>query len=212
MTNLVVYDLDGTLVDTAVIVGSILNQMRLEVGKHPLDHGALIPWLSLGGEDLIMNALDVKEGNVKECLDVFRGRYLSIFTPIESLYQGVVETLDCLMEMNIKLAVCTNKPRKLAEKVLKETKIFKKFSFISAGDDLETKKPHPRNLEICLEMFGALPRDSILVGDSSVDFLIAKATGVKFIHYVPGYDDGVVGIGTSGKINHHKELLKLIRN
>lgn len=212
MADLVIYDLDGTLIDSAFMVSSILNEMRVEAGKNMLTPDTLIPWLSLGGEDLIVNSLDVKGGDIKRSLDIFRDRYFSAFTPIDSLYRGVNETLDGLLEMNINLAICTNKPRKLAEKVLKETEIFQKFSFVSAGDDLATKKPHPRNLEICLEFFSTSPIDSILVGDSSVDLLTARSTGVRFIHYVPGYDDGVIGVSGLDKIHNHKELLKLVRN
>jgi len=211
VTKLVIYDLDGTLIDSAFIVQSIINQMREEQGRDPIDKEKLIPWLSLGGEDLISNSLEVSGDDVNRCLGEFRDRYSETPTPVESVYVGAMETLERLHELNIKLAICTNKPRKLAEKVLKETGLFDKFSFISAGGDLLTKKPDPRNIELCFEGLSTAPKTSILVGDSTIDQRLAKLVGVPFIQYAPGYDDGVDISDFSYKINHHLEILHFLK-
>lgn len=210
MTNLVIYDLDGTLIDSAAVVMSILNQMRNEIGKQPIAKNDLVPWLSLGGESLVIKALEIGEVDALTYLDDFRARYLRVPTPISTVYPGVHETLNELLEMEISLAVCTNKPRRLAEKVLDETGLLDKFSFMSAGGDLPTQKPNPNNLAICLEYYGSPPVEAILVGDSTVDQALSLALGVPFAHYLPGYDDGVSNGKINYKIKHHLELIKCI--
>lgn len=212
MINLVVYDLDGTLIDSAEIVLYILNQMRKESGKQPIDRVNLLPWLSLGGEALVINALGLIQNhdNVGNYLDEFRYRYSKCVTQRTAVYPGVHETLDFLIGAGIKLALCTNKPRNLAEKVLCETELLNKFSFISAGGDLLTQKPSPDNLLICLKNFGILPSNTIFVGDSTVDQMVSNLTKVKFVHYAPGYNDGVHEKNLL-KINHHEELLNIIK-
>jgi phosphoglycolate phosphatase len=209
--KLVIYDLDGTLIDSALIVQSIINQMRREQGRDPIDKEKLIPWLSLGGEDLISNSLEVSGAELNRCLGEFRDRYYETPTPVKSVYVGAMETLERLHQLNIKLAICTNKPRKLADKVLTETGLFDKFSFISAGGDLPTKKPDPRNIELCFKGLSTAPKASIMVGDSTIDQRLAKLAGVPFIQYAPGYDDGVIVDDVSYKINHHLEILNFFK-
>lgn len=210
MTNLVIYDLDGTLIDSAAVVMSILNQMREEIGKQPIAKSDLVPWMSLGGEALIIKALEVGVGDASIYLDDFRARYLMVPTPSSAVYPGVHETLNELLEMEISLAVCTNKPRRLAEKVLEETRLLDKFSFMSAGGDLPTQKPNPKNLAICLDYFGSPPNKAILVGDSTVDQAISLSLGIPFAHYLSGYDDGVSNGKIDYKIKHHSDLIKCI--
>lgn len=209
-TNLIIYDLDGTLIDSAAIVSFILNEMRSELGKSRLEPQDLMPWLSLGGDDLIFHGLDISRNQVGPYLEEFRNRYYQLPTPKDSVYGGVKEVLCKLMSENIKLAICTNKPRKLAEKVLREVDLLDKFSFISAGGDLITKKPDPRNLEICLENLAEEARHTYLVGDSSIDQQISKLVGVSFIHYAPGYNDGINADEVEFKINHHSEIFNFI--
>ncbi len=205
-----IYDLDGTLIDSASVVMSILNQMKQERGDSPIEKDDLIPWLSLGGESLIINALGVSENEASTYLDDFRARYLLIPTPKNAVFPGVYQVLDCLESAGVSLAICTNKPRKLAEKVLYETGLKNKFSFLSAGGDLPTQKPDPKNLEICLNYYGVSPKEVLFVGDSVIDQALCLALNTPFVHYLPGYDDGVDGDKVSFKIEHHSELIQLI--
>jgi phosphoglycolate phosphatase len=208
--KLIVYDLDGTLVDSAKIVASVLNQMRFERGLKQLGVGQLVPWLSKGGEDLVANALELPAEAIQQYLLDFRNRYSEMDTPNDSIYPGINESLSHFANSGYQIAVCTNKPRALAEKVLKETQLYDYFGYINAGGDLPFKKPHPQTLLSCLEYFGVDSGDTILVGDSTVDQSLGKATNVIFVQYLPGYDDGIKLDNPLMRIDHHGRLENLL--
>jgi phosphoglycolate phosphatase len=210
MVKLIVYDLDGTLIDSAKIISDTLNQMRAENGLQNLTVEQLVPWLSMGGEDLVANALGIKREGVHQHLLEFRKRYSEVRTPEESLYPGIIETLNNFVGMGYHLAICTNKPRALAEKALKETHLHGFFAYLNAGGDLPNKKPHPETLLSCLSYFGMDCQDAVLVGDSTVDQELARVVKVAFVQYLPGYDDGIKLLDPQMKIAHHCELGKLL--
>ena len=209
--NLIVYDLDGTLVDSADMVQKILNDIRLELGKPILNKSAFMPWISLGGEDLIRNALGIPEVDVNKYLQEFRLRYFSLPTPQESIYEGVLDCLDYLKQEDYYLAICTNKPRKLAEKVLNETGLSCFFKYLNAGGDLPTKKPHEQNIIQCLDHFGIENSQAVMVGDSSVDQEMAKNASVAFVHYQHGYDDGVRKDLATLVLGKHLDLIEFLQ-
>ncbi len=210
MIDCVIYDLDGTLIDSAAVVHSILNRRRAQLNQAPLARHALVPWLSLGGEQLIAAALEVGAEQVEAELRHFREYYAASPTPRGSVYPGVREVLQQLERAGVHLAVCTNKPRSLAKKVLVETELWDHFAFVSAGGDLPVKKPHPQTLEVCLDALGAHPARTLYVGDSSVDQALCQALGVPFVHFLGGYDDGIKAHETCYKINYHHEILPLL--
>ncbi len=209
--RLIVYDLDGTLVDSADLVQKILNDIRLELGKEILDRSAFIPWISLGGEDLIRTALSIPEKDVNKYLQEFRSRYLSLPTPKESIYEGVIDCLDYLIQENYYLAICTNKPRKLAEKVLNETRLSRFFGYINAGGDLPIKKPHEQNIIQCLDYFGVQNSEAIMVGDSTVDQELASNASILFVHYEYGYNDGVKKDLAALVLSKHLDLIEFLQ-
>jgi phosphoglycolate phosphatase len=213
LNQLVIYDLDGTLVDSAQIVTGILNSMRQEIGKSPIDKMRLLPLLSRGGEELVSGALELTQSaQISLALEEFRGRYLEFLTPPDSLYPNVVKTLEQLQALNCSLGICTNKPRNLVNKVLADLNLGQFFSFISAGGDLPTKKPHPDNLRVCLEHFGVQPNQALLVGDSTVDQSLARNLDVHFVHYTPGYDDGVVFGAKTTQISDHLDIVNALKS
>ncbi len=210
MIKLIVYDLDGTLIDSAIIILDLLNFMRKSLNKNSLTKDEILPLLSIGGEKMIAAALGVNELEVPLYLEKFRNEYFTIPTPQDSLYPGV---RSVLIDLSIKyrLAICTNKPRRLTEKVLIETNLREFFTFIIAGDDLISKKPHPQNLRACINHFGLKPQELILVGDSTVDLELALSCDVKFVHFLPGYNDGVNKNQCFSQINNHIDLIMLLK-
>jgi phosphoglycolate phosphatase len=210
MVKLIIYDLDGTLIDSAIIVARVLNQMRTERRLDYLEVEQLVPWLSMGGEDLVANALELPVQGIERYLVDFRKRYYEMDTPSDSIYPGAKEALSHFANLGYQLAICTNKPRLLAEKVLKETQLHDYFGHINAGGDLPHKKPHPQTLLSCLEFFGIDSSDAILVGDSTVDQSLGESTNVAFVQYLPGYDDGIELCDIRMRIDHHQKLKNLL--
>lgn len=209
--ELVIYDLDGTLVDSAEVVYQILNEIRFELNQEPLVRGNLVHWISLGGEELIKHALDIPDADIGLYLNKFRERYYDMPTPDNIVYPVVIDCLESLKSSGIKLAICTNKPRKLAEKVLKETGLLVFFDFVNAGGDLPTKKPSSDNINVCLNYFNTKSNQAILIGDSTVDQQLAANACVQFGFYAPGYNDGVNEENAHIVLNRHIDLLDYLK-
>ena len=122
--KLVVYDLDGTLIDSAPATIYVLNQLRQELGRTPLPDSAFVPWLSLGGTILISNSLEFEaEGTAEIYLQEFRKRLRKLELGHIPLYKNVDQTLSLLYNSNIKLSICTSKARDLTDKILHELNI-----------------------------------------------------------------------------------------
>lgn len=207
-TSLFIFDLDGTLVDSASVVAGILNRMRESMGMQPMGSESYIPWLSLGGATLISNALDVSMEESLPLLEKFREEYFALPTPSNSVYQGVFEALEHLQRNQYLLSICTNKPRKLAEKVLRETGLEQYFKHMSAGGDLPTSKPSLENVELCLNYFNVVPNCAVMVGDSRVDQAMAESAQIPFIFFTRGYNDGVVSRTVAASFSDYKFLTK----
>lgn len=187
----VVFDLDGTLVDSVVDVGAILQEMRAERGLPAADEAAIRYWSSRGGTRLILATLECTEAEAEGLLAEFRARYAQRPTTPSSLFDGVADALCALSAAGIRLALCTNKPERLAIKVLEELGLRAHFGPMVCGDSLDRKKPDPLPLLEALRLAGGTPERAVLIGDSSVDQRTAAAAGVAFCFFEGGYDDGV---------------------
>ena len=208
--RLFIFDLDGTLVDTAVDVICILNKMRRDLGKQELSSKFFLPWISMGGEDLIIHSLETKV-DVQKQLVRFRDLLSFRRTSETQVYSGVKSLLLKLKKLNCNLSICTNKPRFLAEKVLNDTNLMKYFSFISAGDDIETKKPSPENLQLILNNFSFDKKKVIYVGDSIVDQKICNSLDIPFYFFSKGYNDGVLESKTKFNFSKYEDLSSYLR-
>lgn len=209
MYSTIVYDLDGTLVDSAATVAALLNGLRAEQALPPLDRNDYTPWLSIGGKAMVAAALEIRETEAQPFLDLFRARYQTLPTDQATLYPAVHETLSKLQAAGIRLALCTNKPRPLTEKILAETGLGVYFSTVCAGNDLPAGKPHPDNLNTCLNVLDSHPEEAIVVGDSRVDQMLANACGVSFAFFQGGYDDGVQSDACTLTFRQHTEIFNL---
>jgi len=154
--DIVIYDLDGTLVDSAVTVTEIINKMRKYRGLIPLELAIVRPLTALGGEALIKTVLDCSDAEAPKCLNEFRQLYNDSKICPDTVFTGVVETLVSLKKLGKKLAVCTNKPRDLAIKTLNAIKITHFFDFNVCGGDVVNLKPSPDPL---IKIAGAFNKD-----------------------------------------------------
>jgi len=205
--DIVIYDLDGTLVDSAVTVTEIINKMRKYRGLIPLELAIVRPLTALGGEALIKTVLDCSDAEAPKCLNEFRQLYNDSKICPDTVFTGVVETLVSLKKLGKKLAVCTNKPRYLAIKTLNAIKITHFFDFNVCGGDVVNLKPSPDPL---IKIAGAFNKDvsnCIFVGDNSVDYYAARACGMQFLFYDSGYDPVLYESLQPNKIMSHADIL-----
>lgn len=208
----ILFDLDGTLVDSAPVIASILNDMRAEQGSLPLPVACFRRWISLGAADLVSRSLAVPLPDIASALEDFRGRYGAMPTPGACLFPGVPETLAILAESGVRLGICSNKPAHLCRKILQETGLFAHFGAIVGGDTAPRPKPHREPLDHALDLLGAHPARAIFVGDSTVDQQAAVAAGVPFVFFAAGYDDGVDERMAWARIESVPQILAFIRS
>ena len=139
----VIYDLDGTLVDSAVTVTDIINMMRREMALPPVAAEFIRPLTSLGGRRLILAALGCDEMEVDGHLEEFRQRYKAAEIEPDTLFADVKETLNGLQAKGIATAICTNKPRQLAELTLRSVGINGYFPELICDGEAVRNKPAP---------------------------------------------------------------------
>ena len=191
--KLFIFDLDGTLLHSRPAVATILNQMRVADGKKEKHETEFTPWLSLGGKALISNALEIESAtyDLDKKLNEFRARYFEIKHTNSDFYEGSLEFIKKLMSANVQITLCTNKPRKLVEKILQETEFGNYFDLYCSGGDVQYAKPHIQNLIKCKELFEVELEGMILLGDSKIDQQLCQAAHIPFVFHEYGYNDGV---------------------
>jgi phosphoglycolate phosphatase len=187
---LVVFDLDGTLVDSSADLAAALNATldRLRPGTKALSVAAVKSMIGDGAQALIARGLraaglPVAPPDVLPVfLDCYRGRLLDQ----TRLYPGVEEALAALAPRH--LAVLTNKPGDFSRTILEGLGVARFFRRIYGGGDLPAKKPDPVGLLRLLAETGTVPADAVMVGDSAIDVRTGRAAGVRTIGVRYGFD------------------------
>lgn len=187
----IVFDLDGTLIDSAPVVAGVLNAMRQQLSKDALDIDCYRAWSSEGGAVLVGNALDIHPKDAEQFVPEFRKRYFDLPTPINSIYPGVIEMLKAFKSRNIGLAICSNKPENLCKKVLNELNLDSYFDVIVGGDTLTKRKPDPLPLIHIINEIRIDPNQILYVGDSLIDRNTAISAGIDFAFFAGGYDSKI---------------------
>jgi phosphoglycolate phosphatase len=186
----VVFDLDGTLVDSVVSIVAVLDRMRAARGlTEALALDDVRKWVSHGAEKLVRAALADLCGDISREVMEFRAIYHDLPTPPDCLYDGILETLQHLTSAGLRLGVCTNKPQRLCAKVMQETRLAPYFSVVLGGDVVANPKPHRVHLLQTLKRLDVAASEAIYVGDSSIDFFVARDAGVQFLLASYGYAD-----------------------
>lgn len=194
----VIFDLDGTLVDTVPMSLSIINAMLAERGSpRRITYAAALPCASFGGLALVSGLLGEDTEDAEADLVIFRERYVATRTPPESLYPGIAELLAGLDAADLKLAVCSNKPQHLCEKVLAELGIAHHFAAVVGSTPALPPKPAPDMLDETLRQLGLSADHCILVGDSEVDIALARTRAMDCLFVEYGYGDADDGVPAS---------------
>jgi phosphoglycolate phosphatase len=186
----VIFDLDGTLVDSAADLHRAVNLMLREFGCAPLSLAQVRGMIGDGVSKLVARALAARQcasPDDARAQRLFMDHYAADPTTLTRPYPGVPETLDLLRGRGSTLAVCTNKPVHLAQVILERLGIGRHFARVMGGDSLPFRKPDPRVLTEMMTALEASPASSWMVGDSEVDSETAYAAGVPFVLMTYGY-------------------------
>ncbi|MGR3502839.1 phosphoglycolate phosphatase [Pseudaestuariivita sp.] len=182
----IVFDLDGTLIDSAPDIQGIANRLLDEAGRAPLSLAETKSFIGNGAPVLIAKmcgARDLPAEAEADLLTAFLARYESAFD-LTHPYPGVVEVLAQLGTAH-RLGICTNKPKAPTYAVLAHLGLAPHFKVVLGGDSLPQRKPDPAPLRAAFDALGAGP--CIYVGDSEVDAETARRAGVPFLLFTHGY-------------------------
>jgi len=185
---LVIFDLDGTLVDTAADVHFSMNLLRAENGLPPISFEEAKKAIG-PGPDLFVKYLTPTPGqiDIKEIVRRFREIYWQHLLEQTCLFPGMESTLNLLAELRIKLAVATNKPGAFSRRILEGLGVAHHFLAILGPDDVEKQKPAPDVIYKAMAQADTTSAETLMVGDSEFDIRAARAAGVDICAVSYGY-------------------------
>jgi phosphoglycolate phosphatase len=187
---LLVFDLDGTLVDSAPDLCASLNQVLQARGRAPLSLVEVKPMIGDGVPVLIARAFAARGGSADEAaaaLPEYTAIYEKNATRTSRPYPGVAETLAWLRGRGYRTAICTNKVQRASEIMVRELGLSALFDGIAGGDRFAVRKPDPGHLLGLIDALGGDPRRSAMIGDSENDAAVALAAGVPVLLMGYGY-------------------------
>ncbi len=180
MNELLIFDLDGTLIDSKRDLADSVNAMRAHLHEPPLTDQTVYSYVGNGAPTLVRKALPGRdEEEIERGLRFFLEYYRDHMLDATTLYPGVREGLDQLLAADVKMAVLTNKPVRFSEHLIKGLGLDGHFFRIYGGNSFEEKKPHPRGIELLMEESGIGRARTIMVGDSAVDVMTARNALVR---------------------------------
>jgi phosphoglycolate phosphatase len=176
--RVLIFDLDGTLIDSKLDLAHSINAMLEHLGRAALDHDTIYSYVGNGAPVLVRRALGegVTDTEADEALAYFLSYYRAHMLDNTVAYPGVREGLELLK--NNSLSVLTNKPVNFSRAILDGLGLTRYFQFVYGGNSFEKKKPDPMGVNVLLRDLAAAPREAMLVGDSEVDVRTARNAGI----------------------------------
>lgn len=184
----VIFDLDGTLIDSAPDIHAAVARMLEAEGRPPLDIATVISFIGLGLPNLVERVIrhcGMDMGDHARLVAVTLGHYNKGSSTLTKVYPGVIAALTALQQAGHRMAICTNKPEAPARAVLRDLGLGVFFEVVVGGDSLPVKKPDPAPLHACITALGG--GRTLYVGDSEVDAATAQAAQVPFALFTQGY-------------------------
>jgi phosphoglycolate phosphatase len=208
--DLLIFDLDGTLIDSVGDIADALNDTLAPLGIPPYEDAKVASFVGSGVRELIRRALPPElKASGDEIAQKYRARYLEWPVRRTSLYLGVKPTLE---QLPGEKAVATNKPGALARRILAELGVADLLTGVLGEDDVGRTKPDPLIVELLRGKAGATKRRTLYVGDSLVDADTADAAGVDLALVTYGYADPEKIRARSAKyhLDRFADLLQLL--
>ena len=210
----VLFDLDGTLADTAPDLASAVNRMRVEQGHEPLPLDRLRPFASAGARGLLHAAFGIKpdDADYAALRETFLEYYAEGVCRETRLFPGIAELLSELHARDIAWGIVTNKATRFTERIVVQLKL--EPACIACGDTTAFLKPHPASLLHAAERLGLPPGDCLYLGDDLRDMKAAQAAGARPIAVEWGYhhpDHGGPGTwNADAVISHPMQVMELL--
>ncbi len=196
---LVMFDLDGTLIDSVPDISRALDAALRAHGLAPAGEARAKRWVGRGSRQLLRDALayggalepervDAKE--LERALADYLAIYLDDCTRDSRLLPGAMELVEALGDAAVTIACVTNKPQAITERVLGHFSLLERFDAVLGGDSGIAPKPDPAPLLVLMRRFAAGASESLMIGDSRHDVRAARAAGIAVIACADGYNHG----------------------
>lgn len=212
---MILFDLDGTLVDTAPDLGLALNMQRERHGLPPLPQVVIRPYASHGSKGLLSVGFGLRpeDRQFAEMREEYLALYDEVFTRSPRLFEGVAETLAVIENRKIPWGIVTNKPRRFSAPLIHAMQLEPRISCLVCGDDAVRPKPYPDTLLMACKMTDSDAATCMYVGDAERDIQAGRAAGMKTVVALFGYIDATdkpAEWGADVMIAQPEELLALI--
>lgn len=209
----ILFDLDGTLLDTAPDLIGTANDLLAEQGRPPLTPGLYAPVVSHGSAAMIARSFDLAADDPR--MQPLRQRFLALYrervSRLTRPFTGIPELLDRIDDAGLRWGVVTNKPAWLTEPLLKDLDLARRAACIVSGDTIPCRKPDPRPILHACGLMDADPGRTVVVGDARRDVHAGRLAGTMTIVALFGYlcaEDTPTSWGADGLIGHPGELLR----
>jgi phosphoglycolate phosphatase len=188
------YDLDGTLLDTASEIAEATNLTLKEFNLETVSQNQVRDWIGHGTGWLMKRAWEEQKGSDKANWDAVMARFIHHYEATAGTtsvpFPFVLETLRKARDYGLKQAVVTNKETRFTNRILEKHGLTNLLDMVVCGDTLSVKKPNPAVIQHCLDTLGVAQGEALFVGDSSIDMATAKAAGVLCWAVPYGYNLG----------------------
>jgi phosphoglycolate phosphatase len=209
---IIVFDLDGTLIDTAPDLIDSLNHALAAEGFGAIDRALIGGHVGMGGRAMIERIFTIGQRRIDPAVverhhQIFLDHYTAGIPGASRPYPGVLEAIERAREAGFAFAICTNKPEGLAESLITRLGLSDLFGAVCGGDTFQFRKPDPRHLTATIDRAGGDVERALMVGDSKNDIETAKAAGIPVVAVDFGYTDRHVReFEPSAVISHYDEL------
>ena len=194
--EMVLIDVDGTLVDSVPDLAWCIDELMKRLGREPHGEAKVRNWVGNGVERLTRRALigqldgEPSDEDFDKAYPIFLELYAENTSKRSVLYPGVKEGVEYLKASGYRLGCVTNKAAQFTIPLLKDLGVYDEFEIVVSGDDLPKKKPDPLPLLHAAEQLGVKPENAMMLGDSKSDVKAARAAGFQIVCMSYGYNHG----------------------
>lgn len=213
----VLFDLDGTLVDTAPDIIACLNRTLDDFGLVPVEPDRIRPYISFGARTMITasQTTPIAPDRAADMLDTLHSYYLENIAEHSVFFSGMTEALQAIEALGLKWGVVTNKLKRFTEPLMAAFNLSERAACIISGDSAAKPKPHPAPMLAACRQAGVKPETCVYIGDAAHDIAAGKSVQMRTLAALYGYlkpDDRPENWGADALIEHPDHILPWIRS